>query len=83
MHGEEQAQAARRYDRMFAAESAPSTEWDEAASRKAPDEDAFAAELRGSVHEDFQRTRPDSGAAREFWGLFRRVFLQRFAGSRK
>ena len=65
MHGEEQAQAARRYDRMFAAESAPSTEWDEAASRKAPDEDAFVAELRGSVHEDFQRTRPDSGAARE------------------
>ena len=65
MHGEEQAQAARRYDRMFAAESAPSTEWDEAASRKAPDEDAFAAELRGSVHEDFQRTRPDSGAAHE------------------
>ena len=60
MHGEEQAQAARRYDQMFAAESAPSTEWDEAASRKAPDEDAFAAELRGSVHEDFQRTRPDS-----------------------
>ena len=65
MHGEEEAQAARRYDRMFAAESGPSTEWDEAASRKAPDEDAFAAELRGSVHEDFQRTRPDSGAARE------------------
>ena len=65
MHGEEQAQAARRYDRMFAAESAPSTEWDEAASRKAPDEDAFAAELRGSVHEDFQRTRPDSRAAHE------------------
>ena len=65
MHGEEQALAARRYDRMFAAESAPSTEWDEAASRKSPDEDAFAAELRGSVHEDFQRTRPDSGAARE------------------
>jgi hypothetical protein len=64
MHGEEQAQAARRYDRMFAAESAP-TEWDEAASRKAPDEDAFAAELRGSVHEDFQATRPDSGAAHE------------------
>jgi hypothetical protein len=65
MHGEEQAEAARRYDRMFAAESAPSTEWDEPATRKAPDEDAFAAELRGSVHEDFQRTRPDSGAARE------------------
>jgi hypothetical protein len=65
MHGEEQAQAARRYDRMFAAESAPSAEWDEAASRKAPDEDAFTAELRGSVHEDFQRTRPDSGAAHE------------------
>ncbi len=65
MQGEEQAQAARRYDRMFAAESAPSAEWDEAASRKAPDEDAFAAELRGSVHEDFQRTRPDSSAAHE------------------
>jgi SPOR domain len=65
MHGEEQAQAARRYDQMFAAESAPSTEWEEAVSRKAPDEDDFAAELRGSVHEEVQRTRPDSGAARE------------------
>jgi hypothetical protein len=67
MQGEEQAQAARRYDRMFAAESAPSTEWDEAASRKAADadEDAFAAELRGSVHEDFQRTRPDSSSTHE------------------
>jgi hypothetical protein len=65
MHGEEQAQAARRYDRMFAAEPAPSAEWDEAASRKAPDEDAFAAELRGSVHEDFQQRRPDAAAAHE------------------
>jgi SPOR domain len=65
MHGEEQAQAARRYDRMFAAESTPSAEWDEPAARKAPDEDAFVAELRGAVHEDFQRTWPDSGAAHE------------------
>lgn len=65
MQGEEQAQAARRYDRMFAAEPAASSEWDEAASRKAPDEDAFAAELRGSVHEDFRQTRPDSSAGFE------------------
>jgi hypothetical protein len=65
MQGEEQAQAARRYDRMFAAEPAPSTEWDEAASRKAPDEDAFAAELRGAISEDFHRTRPDSSPAHE------------------
>ena len=65
MQGEEQAQAARRYDQMFAAESAPSTDWDEAASRKAPDEDAFAAELRGPVHEDYEPARPDFGAAHE------------------
>ncbi len=65
MQGEEQAQAARRYDRMFAAEPTPSTEWNEAAARKAPDEDAFAAELRGSVHDDFRQAHPDSSAAPE------------------
>jgi hypothetical protein len=70
MHGEEQAQAARRYDRMFAAESAPSAEWDEAASRKAPDKDAFTAELRGSVHEDFQHARPDARAAHASSGAY-------------
>ncbi len=71
MQGEEQAQAARRYDRMFAAEPTPSTEWNEAAARKAPDEDAFAAELRGSVHDDFRQAHPDFERRSRVRSLFR------------
>jgi hypothetical protein len=68
MQGEEQAQAARRYDRMFASEAAPS-DWRNPATREeardASHEEAFAAELRGAIQEDYPRARTDAGPAGE------------------
>src|SRR5208282_3192368 len=58
MQGEEQAQAARRYDQMFAAEAPLSSDWRNAAPQKPMDqkpldEDSFAAEMRGAIYEDY------------------------------
>ncbi len=65
MQGEEQAQAARRYDQVFAAEVPLSSNRRNTAPQKPLDEDAFAAEMRGAIFEDYPRAQLDPGAAHD------------------
>jgi len=65
MQGEEQAQAARRYDQVFAAEVPLSSNRRSAAPQKPLDEDAFAAEMRGAIFEDYPQAQLDPRVARD------------------
>jgi len=70
MQGEEQAQAARRYDQMFAAEVPLSGDRRNAAPQRPLDEDAFAAEMRGAIFEDYPQAQPNPRAVHDSAAYF-------------
>jgi hypothetical protein len=65
MQGAEQAQAAHRYDQIFAAEPPLSADRRRGAPETPLDEDTFAAEMRGAIYEDYPQAPSESGAVHD------------------